>query len=115
MTRLLVTGGRDFTRRALLFRTLDQLHVERQFTAMIQGGARGADELARLWAKTHPEINRYVCHANWEQGRGAGPIRNAKMLTWKPDLVVAFPTGGPGTLDMMRLARGCGIEVIEIK
>jgi len=116
VTRLLVTGGRDFTRRALLFRTLDQLHEERVFTDMIQGGARGADELARLWAKTHPEIKRYVCHANWEEhGNGAGPRRNARMLDWKPDLVVAFPTGGPGTADMMRQARAAGVEVIEIK
>lgn len=114
MTRLLVCGGRDFTRRALLFRTLDQLHVERQFTAMIQGGARGADELARLWAKTHPEIKRYVAHANWETGRGAGHARNRRMLDWCPDLVVAFPTGGPGTADMMKQARAWGVEVIEI-
>jgi hypothetical protein len=51
------------------------------------------------WAATKPEIKRYVCHADWEtHGRAAGPIRNEKMLTWKPDLVVACP-GGDGTAD----------------
>ena len=31
----------------------------------------------------------------------------------KPDLVVAFP-GGRGTAHMTRIARGAGIEVIEV-
>src|SRR5216684_4086692 len=68
------------------------------------GGATGADQFAMEWAATKPEIKRYVCHADWEtHGRAAGPIRNEKMLTWKPDLVVAFP-GGVGTADMVRRA-----------
>jgi hypothetical protein len=114
--RLLVCGGRDFTRRVLLFKTLDDLHAQHQFRDFIQGGARGADALAKLWAKTHPEIVRWECRANWTAyGNAAGPIRNTKMLTWLPDLVVAFPTGGPGTADMMTKARSAGVPVIEIR
>ena len=45
--------------------------------------------------------------------RGAGPVRNARMLVEKPDLVIAFP-GGPGTADMVRRARAAGVEVVEI-
>jgi len=63
------------------------------------------------WAATKPEIKRYVCHADWEtHGRAAGPIRNEKMLTWKPDLVVAFP-GGVGTADLVRRAEAAGVPV----
>ena len=37
------------------------------------------------------------------------------MLDWKPDLVVVFPTGGPGGADMVLQARAAGVEVIEVK
>ena len=56
-----------------------------------------------------------VFQADWAGlGRKAGPIRNKLMLDeGKPDLVVAFP-GGRGTAHMTRIARGAGIEVIEV-
>jgi hypothetical protein len=80
---------------------------------MMQGGARGANALAKDWAATHPDIKRHEMKADWHRhGRAAGPIRNQKMLDWGPDLVVAF-AGGDGTACMMRLARAAGVEVIE--
>jgi hypothetical protein len=95
--KVLVCGGRNFRSPAQVFRALDRLHQEKPITELMQGGATGADQFAMEWAATKPEIKRYVCHADWEtHGRAAGPIRNEKMLTWKPDLVVAFP-GGDGT------------------
>jgi hypothetical protein len=114
--RVIICGGRDFSNSVLLFKTMDVLHAEHQFRDMMQGGARGADAMSRLWAKTHPEIVRWVSPAQWElHGKAAGPIRNSRMLEWKPDLVVAFPTGGPGTADMIKQARAAGVEVIIIK
>lgn len=115
--RVIVCGGRDFSNGALLNSTLDRLHAERMFTAFMQGGATGADRLAKFWARTKPELEgqRFECKADWDKHRkAAGPIRNRRMLEWKPDLVVAFPTGGPGTADMMQAARGAGVEVMEI-
>jgi len=111
--KLIVCGGRHFNDALLLRQTLDDLHAKRGFTAMMHGGATGADTLAKEWAAGKP-IDRYVCHANWRAyGRAAGPRRNAKMLLWKPDLVVAFP-GGMGTADMVKRAKAAGIEVIEV-
>ena len=87
------------------------LHHELKFTELMQGGAAGADKMASEWATTKPEIKRYVCHAEWSKyGRGAGPRRNARMLEWKPDLVIAFP-GGAGTANMVKQARTAGTEV----
>lgn len=114
MTRVLVCGGRNFRSPAQIARALDQLHAERKFTALIQGGATGADALAKDWARTKPEIQRFESKAQWElHGRAAGPIRNARMLEWKPDLVVAF-AGGVGTANMIAQARTAGVEVIEV-
>jgi hypothetical protein len=79
----------------------------------MRGGARGADALAKEWAKTHPDIVRWGCKAEWKKyGPAAGPLRNQRMLEWLPDLVVAF-SGGKGTADMVRRARAGSIEVIE--
>lgn len=111
--RVLVCGGRNFRSPAQVSRELDRLHAERPITALMQGGATGADQFAKEWAMTKPEIKRFMCTANWEaHGNAAGPIRNQRMLDWKPDLVVAFK-GGKGTADMVARAKAAGVKVVE--
>lgn len=111
--KVLVCGGRDFSNRAFMWIELDRLHAKHLFTALIQGGARGADALASEWAAARPGIQRYVCKADWDKhGKAAGPMRNKRMLEWKPDLVVAFE-GGRGTLNMVTQARDAGVPVVE--
>ena len=110
--RVLVCGGRDFTNQAFIWMRLDRLHAATPITALMQGGARGVDTIAGEWARTKPNIQRFVCRADWEHGKRAGPLRNARMLEWAPDLVVAFP-GGRGTADMVRRARAAGVSVID--
>lgn len=82
---------------------------------VIQGGANGADLLARRWSE-YKGIECLTFHAKWSRhGPSAGPIRNQQMIDeGKPDLVVAFP-GGRGTADMVRRARIAGIRVIEVE
>lgn len=112
--RVLVCGGRDFEDRRLLICTLDALHRERGIGVVINGGAPGADTLAKNWALMRGiDVQTYA--ANWaEHGRAAGPKRNQRMIDeGKPDLVVAF-AGGKGTADMVRRARGAKIEVMEV-
>ena len=112
--RVLVTGGRDFSDRELLFEALDGLHSTHGFTVLIHGDANGADRLSGEWA-TSRGIKVEVHPADWKKhGRAAGPIRNQKMLEQKPDLVVAFP-GGNGTADMVRRAKEAGIEVVAVE
>lgn len=128
MTRVIVCGGRKFRSAAFLYAELDRLHAEYRFTHLMQGGAPGADHLAREWAMAYPDIKRWVCRARWgdlshpdavvklgRYGRYdamAGSRRNAKMLRWGPDLVVAFQ-GAEGTADMVKQARAAGVKVIE--
>ena len=112
--RVIVCGGRELANAAFVWLNLDRIHAEKPFTHFMQGGARGADAIARDWAITKPGIEMYICKANWDKdGKAAGPIRNARMLEWKPDLVVAFP-GGRGTADMVRQAKTAGIPVKQI-
>ena len=80
---------------------------------VIEGGARGADRLARLWARARG-IHVATVDALWDYyDNGAGPIRNQAMLQLRPDVVVAFP-GGTGTADMVKRAKAAGIQVIEV-
>lgn len=114
MTRVLVCGGRTFNDHRLVGAVLNKFHDEVGIDLIIQGGARGADELAFAWARANGVAEEQY-DADWEnQGSFAGPARNTRMLNeGKPDLVIAFP-GGRGTADMVKKARRAGVEVIEI-
>lgn len=124
--KVLVCGGRTFGvatlkteepraagERRMLDAALNKMHAAVPITLVIEGGAPGADTLAHGWALrrripvlTHP--------ADWaKHGRSAGYVRNTAMLTWSPDVVVAFP-GGVGTANMIAVARRAGIKVIEV-
>lgn len=109
--RVLVCGGRDYKDRSRVYAELDALH--NQMSALVCGGAPGADTLAWDWG-WHRNFYCERIMADWKtHGRAAGPIRNQKMLEWGPDLVLAFP-GGRGTADMIRRAEAAGVAVRRI-
>ena len=114
--RILICGGREFADSAMVASAMAYLEtfIDPQY-CIIQGGAKGADRLAGDYAKLkgRPCI---VMYANWDvYGKRAGTLRNTWMLNYAgPDLVVAFP-GGRGTADMIKQARGAGIDVWEVK
>ena len=109
--RVLVCGGRRYGDQAMLFGVLDMLSEERVINCVMQGGASGADKLARMWAISR---NHHVetFNADWAAfGKAAGPFRNQRMIDeGKPTLVLAF-AGGRGTADMTRRARSAGMPV----
>lgn len=120
--RLLVTGGRDFTDRERLWRTLYVLKPE----VLIHGAACGADKLAMEWCRDWnliknlgrggmcTEIAVPIRQSEWDMlGGYAGPARNKRMLDWQPELVLACP-GGRGTADMIERARDAGIPVVGL-
>jgi cephalosporin hydroxylase len=116
--RVLVCGGRDYDNwiklQETLLRECDARCDDYDHLTIIQGGARGADSLAKDWARLQ-EVEMEEYPADWDQyGKAAGIIRNQEMLTeGKPDLVIAFP-GGRGTAHMVRIAKDAGVEVIEV-
>ncbi len=111
--RVFVCGGRNYSDREAVFAALDAIwqSVPLDTLLIIQGGADGADALAREWCRTTGEAYVNV-PADWKaHGRAAGPIRNQCMLDeHKPNLVLAFP-GGRGTADMVRRALAAGVKV----
>ncbi len=112
--RILVCGGVEWENIVLTEAVLDgyreQYHEKGRPIEIVQGGARGADYIAKEWAKRHG-IPGETFKAEWNKyGRAAGPIRNSAMLKTSPDLVIAFP-GGRGTNDTVTKAQKLGIEV----
>jgi hypothetical protein len=112
--RVLVCGGRRFNDPLTLGSWLGGIHNNNgPITLLIEGGAPGADRMAREFAKWKG-IPVQTFEADWETlGRSAGPIRNRKMLIeGKPDLVVAFE-GGVGTANMIAQAKEHGVRVFR--
>jgi hypothetical protein len=110
--RVLVCGGRDYTNKIRVYKVLNEyLSI---VALIIEGGAKGADALARAWAKEHC-VPYSTYEADWEKyGRAAGPIRNTRMQKeGKPDLVIAFG-GNTGTNHMVKIAKAAKIPVREI-
>jgi len=135
--RVLVCGGRRYADRRAVWGALDALAGRSRAIVVIEGGATGADALAKAWAVALRHVGRAVelveiaaewsgpctsaCHHGGRRARrdggtycpAAGTRRNARMLDeGRPDLVVAFP-GGTGTADMVARAERAGVTVCD--
>jgi hypothetical protein len=74
---------------------------------VLHGGARGLDMLADHYGRQlarQRALHVVRVDALWNAyGKSAGPKRNRVMMTLRPDFAFAYPTGGPGTQDMLDL------------
>jgi hypothetical protein len=111
MKQIIVTGGRDYSDRETLRAVLNFLNPD----LVIQGGASGADRLAKIWAESNGKIFMTV-EADWSKhGKAAGPMRNREMLRIYPDaVVVAFP-GGSGTANCVKTALELNRTVLQVR
>jgi len=131
-TRVLITGSRFVTRKALgvdnyrearqiiwdaLFATQDEFgHI-----TVVNGDAAGADHIAKLWAEGECDRTDMAAPENhpadWKQyGKSAGFRRNAEMVNLGARVCLGFPVlsvDSKGTRMAMRLAGEAGIEVRE--
>lgn len=101
--RLLVCGGRDFSDKEWLNGVLDGIHQHSPVDILIEGGASGADRLARDWAWNKGIHVATVCAMWVKYGKGAGHRRNEAMMRLDPNMLIAFP-GGKGTTNMLDTA-----------
>lgn len=109
--RVIVCGGRDYADHRHVWGVLDELLAANPRIIIVQGGASGADRIARDWA-IHHDVPNSTFEADWKnEGTAAGPLRNARMLKAGADLLIAFP-GGRGTADMVRRAKAAGVSVV---
>lgn len=110
--RVIVCGSRKWRDRDRITARLFDLPTD---ATVIQGGAQGADRIARqeaeklgLLVEEHP--------ADWSLGKRAGLVRNSHMAALGADLCIAFWDGrSTGTAHMMEEARKRDIPVEVIQ
>jgi YspA, cpYpsA-related SLOG family len=114
---VIVTGGRDYGKRLRVYEALDGIKPD----LVIEGGATGADQLARDWADERG-VHRATVPALWKKfDRAAGPMRNGVMVeilkalsgSGRECVVCAFP-GGRGTASCVSIATDAGLYVKEV-
>lgn len=91
--RLMITGSRDWDDKMTIDRALFEYWYNGGRTndiLLIEGGAKGADRLARdCWRTAGFQTEEFP--ADWDQyGKRAGILRNIQMLDTQPEAVLAF-------------------------
>lgn len=137
---VIVCGARDWKKDGMVRSFLSGLLVEFQDITLIEGGAKGADAVAKAWAQRNPVIHMSMpaawkehhpewCYGDWCKARhycvAAGPRRNQQMLDLLLEcdsdrLVVGFKTGFDftftkgGTEDMIGRAERAGVPTYVV-
>lgn len=114
---VIVTGGRDYANRDRVYTVLDSIGPD----LVIEGGATGADQLAREWADERG-VHHAIVPALWKKfDRAAGPMRNGVMVeilkalekAGRECIVCAFP-GNRGTASCVSIATDAGLYVKQV-
>jgi|APSaa5957512535_1039671.scaffolds.fasta_scaffold01149_11 hypothetical protein len=123
MYTVLVCGGRDYKDMDRVFNILDAMRgiLDMGTITIIQGGASGADALAKEWCELR-FVHQKQFDAKWKQyGKAAGMRRNNEMLNHLLQqraegdkvFVLAFP-GGDGTANMVGIAKNANVPTLEL-
>lgn len=117
MASVLAFGSRDYCNGLYVSQRLQQVHDNLIIMEIIEGEAKGADILARDWARRN-EIPVVKCPANWEtEGKGAGFLRNLRMVEMNPDMAVGFMNGpSKGSMHTVQLclAKGIPLYIVDM-
>lgn len=115
MTIYAVVGSQGFTNWGLLSRTLDVLD---DVECIVSGGARGADQMARRWAKL-----KKINYVEYLPAKGTGKsfgqeamIRNKLIVDHAEKVIACFGPNGatPGTSATIEMAKKAGKPVTII-
>lgn len=110
MKRVLVTGSRQWTDDAVIYRALAAERNPGQPITLVHGAAIGADEIAAYWADEFGwQIEPHKA-ADFPSPRA----RNLHMVNLGADVCLAFAARwASGTGMCARMARRAGIRVID--
>ena len=110
-----IVGSRNFTNynymKNSFLKKLENYLYNTEIT-IVSGGAPGADTLAEKIAEEFNLGKPVVFPAEWKKfGKGAGLIRNTKIVE-NTDMMLAFPLAeSKGTWDAIRKGKNKGIPV----
>ena len=116
MKYLLIAGSRNFEDWKIFeMVTREIIDGDERFTVIVEGGASGADSMARRYAEENG-MKAEEFRADWKQyGRAAGPKRNDEMVKYVAErngTALYFWDGeSKGTKQCIDSARRKGIDV----
>lgn len=118
MTRILVTGSRDWDDADTIYRAfynyLNEDDIDQSTTVLVSGACpSGADALAEsLFKSWGIAVERHP--AEWDVfGKKAGMIRNQEMVDLGADVCIAFiKNSSPGASHAALMAKLAGIQTI---
>ena len=113
--KLAIVGGRNFNDYGKLALTIHNHFYLVQITEIISGGAKGADSLAKKYARQYLNIKYREFPAEWDKyGKRAGYLRNQTIVD-NCDMVLAFWNGvSKGTQDTIEKAKKAKIPTLII-
>ena len=128
MFKVIIAGGRDFCCYNLggNYSNLpwDHLRVQearKQISSIlnrysdvqiVDGGAKGADRVGRMYSNHVLERNPKLFKADWKGlGKRAGFVRNAEMADYADALIAFWDDKSKGTKNMIDLARKQGLKI----
>lgn len=113
--RVIVAGSRGFNNYNLLEEKLNFFLQNYDNITIISGGAKGADELGKIYAIAN-NYNLETYPAKWEQyGKRAGYIRNEEMAKVADACVVFWDGNSRGSKHMIDLAHKYELKVRVVK
>jgi hypothetical protein len=115
MTRILVTGSRDWSAPAPVLAAIERVEARSSGPlVLVHGAARGLDSMAAELIRGRPRWTEEAHPADWAtHGRAAGHRRNAAMVDLGAALCLAFPLpGSRGTWDCVRRAVEAGVPAM---
>ena len=114
--RILITGSRNWDKYSIIEKailgTIKDAGVDPYYVVIVEGGAMGADTLAKRVADDHGI--RYEEHrADWSRlGKRAGHVRNFNMVKEGANVCLAFPLAdSKGTWHCASIAHRVGMPV----
>lgn len=128
MFKVIISGSRDYSRSIVVNAFLDGLYEKYgDELYIIEGGARGADKLARDWVREKFGDQYHKHHwrvdADWQKlGAYAGHARNKTMLEeGEPNIVFGFKDDfnhkmdKGGTENMLKIAAEAGVPTFLVQ
>lgn len=105
--KLVIAGSRSFDDLPLMQERCDFFLKNKALThdvVIVSGTARGADQMGEQYARSRGfKVERFP--ADWNMGKQAGMIRNARMLNHADAVMVFWDGASRGSLHMMEITR----------
>jgi hypothetical protein len=97
-------GSRNYQHLVLISKIIKKIKAIYDSFTFVSGGARGVDKTAEMFAKSLG-LECDIINAEWDKyGKGAGHIRNVKLVDSCNMIVAFWDFISPGTFDALKHA-----------